>query len=167
MSPWYFSGAGRSDLALPALLLYLAGYTVTNLAAFAVTSAFPERRDLDSYRGLARARPWLGGALVVALLGLVGTPPTVVFAGKLTTAAAAWDGGYAWLAVLVFVNTVISLFYYLRWIAPVYGREEPAVRTMPGAFVPERWSAITAVATSALSLVLGVGAGMLWAAFST
>ncbi|HEU4512862.1 MAG TPA: NADH-quinone oxidoreductase subunit N [Nocardioidaceae bacterium] len=159
--------AGRSDLALPSLLLYLAGYTVTNLAAFAVTTAFPDRRDLDSYRGMGRARPWLGASLVVALLGLVGTPPTVVFAGKLTTAAAAWDGGHAWLAVVVFVNTVVSLFYYLRWIAPVYGRGEPAVRTMPGAFVPERWSAATVLMTAALSLVLGLGAGVIWAIFSS
>jgi NADH-quinone oxidoreductase subunit N len=159
--------AGRSDLALPSLLLYLAGYTATNFAAFAVTTAFPDRRDLDSYRGMGRARPWLGASLVVALLGLVGTPPTVVFVGKLTMTAAAWDGGHAWLAVLVFVNTVISLFYYLRWIAPVYGRGEPPVRTMPGAFVPERWSAATAVTTAVLSLVLGIGAGVLWATFST
>ena len=158
--------AGRSDLALPALLLYLAGYTVTNLAAFAVTTAFPDRRDLDSYRGMGRARPWLGASLVVALLGLVGTPPTVVFAGKLTTTAAAWDGGLAWLAVLVFVNTVVSLFYYLRWIAPVYGRGEPPARTLPAAFVPRAWSATTAVVTAALSLVFGIGAGVLWSVFS-
>ena len=38
--------AGRSEMALPALLVYLAGYTVTNLAAFAVTTALPGRRDL-------------------------------------------------------------------------------------------------------------------------
>lgn len=157
--------AGRSDLALPSLLIYLAGYTVTNLAAFAVTTAFPDRRDLDSYRGMGRARPLLGASLVVALLGLVGTPPTVVFVGKLTTTTAAWDGGLAWLTVLVFVNTVISLFYYLRWIAAVYGRGEPA-RTMPGAFVPAAWSATTAVVTAALSLVLGIGAGALWSLFS-
>ena len=154
--------AGRSDLALPSLLLYLVGYTVTNLAAFAVTTAFPERRDLDSYRGLGRARPWLGASLVVALLGLVGTPPTVVFVGKLTTTVAAWDGGYAWLAVLVFVNTLASLFYYLRWITPVYGRAEPSARTMHGAFLPERWSAVTAVTTAGLSLLLGIGGGVLW-----
>ena len=159
--------AGRSDLALPSLLLYLTGYTITNLAAFAVTTAFPSRRDLDSYRGMGRARPWLGASLVVALLGLVGTPPTVVFVGKLTTTAAAWDGGHAWLAVLVFVNTVVSLFYYLRWIAPVYGRGEPVERTMSGAFVPASWSAATAVTTAVLSLLLGIGAGVLWATFST
>ncbi len=154
--------AARSELALPSLLLYLAGYTVTNLAAFAVTTALPDRRDLDSYRGLGKARPWLAAALVVALLGLVGTPPTAVFVGKLTTTAAAWDGGQAWLAVAVFVNTLLSLFYYLRWIAPVYGRAEPAARSLPGAFVPARWSSATAVGAAGLSLVVGVGAGLLW-----
>lgn len=158
--------AGRSDLALPSLLLYLAGYTVTNLAAFAVTTALPDRRDLDSYRGMGRSRPWLGASLVVALLGLVGTPPTVVFVGKLTTTAAAWDGGHAWLAVLVFLNTVVSLFYYLRWIAPVYGRGEPVERTMAGAFMPAGWSAATAVVTAALSLLLGIGAGVVWGSFT-
>jgi NADH-quinone oxidoreductase subunit N len=158
--------AGRSDLALPSLLLYLTGYTVTNLAAFAVTTAFPDRRDLDSYRGMGRARPWLAASLVVALLGLVGTPPTAVFVGKLTTTAAAWDGGHAWLAVVVFLNTVISLFYYLRWIAPVYARGEPLPRTKTVTFTPAAWSGATAVVTAALSLVLGIGAGLLWATFS-
>jgi NADH-quinone oxidoreductase subunit N len=158
--------AGRSELALPSLLLYLAGYTVTNLAAFSVTTAFPDRRELDSYRGMGRARPWLGASLVVALLGLVGTPPTVVFVGKLTTTAAAWDGGHAWLAVVVFVNTVISLFYYLRWIAPVYSRGEPSARNLLGSFVPATWSATTAVVTAGLSLALGIGAGALWSVFS-
>ena len=61
--------AGRSDLALPSLLLYLAAYTVTNLSAFALTTAFPDSRNLESYRGMGRANPWLGASLVVALLG--------------------------------------------------------------------------------------------------
>lgn len=158
--------AGRSDMALPSLLLYLAGYTVTNLSAFAVTTAFPGR-DLESYRGMGRARPWLGASLVVALLGLVGTPPTVVFVGKLTTTAAAWDGGHAWLAVLVFVNTVISLFYYLRWIAPAYGHGRQPVNAAPSDFVAKPWSATTAVITAALSVLLGVGAGLLWPGFAS
>lgn len=63
--------------------LVLAGYTVTNLAALAVTTAFPDRRDLDSYPRQGPSPALAGASLVVALLGLVGTPPTVVFAGKL------------------------------------------------------------------------------------
>ncbi len=157
--------AGRSDLALPSLLLYLAGYTVTNLSAFAVTTAFPQRRELRSYRGMGRTHPWLGAALVVALLGLVGTPPTVVFVGKLTTTAAAWDAGYAWLAVLVLLNTVVSLFYYLRWIAPLYARQEAAGHRQD-ADAPGRWSGSTAIGTAAVSLLLGIGAGALWASVS-
>ncbi|MBM0276870.1 NADH-quinone oxidoreductase subunit N [Micromonospora tarensis] len=109
--------AGRAERALPALLVYLAGYAVTNLGAFAVLAAEPHDR-LDGYRGLARRRPWLAAALTICLLGLVGTPPTAVFAGKLTVFTAAWDGGLAWLVVVAAVNTVASLFYYLRWLVP-------------------------------------------------
>ena len=98
------------------------------------------------------------GALVVALLGLVGTPPTAVFIGKVTTAAAAWDGRYAWLAVVVFVNTLVSLFYYLRWIAPCYQRADGR----HDAFPVTPWSVATAVGAAALSLALGVGAGLVW-----
>ena len=163
--------AGRSDIALPSLLLYLAGYTITNLAAFAVTTAFPDRRTLESYRGMGHSRPWLGAALVVALLGLLGTPPTAVFVGKLTTTMAAWDGGLAWLAVVVFINTLISLFYYLRWIVPVYSRSHwgsgpdaglaGGAANAPGA-ATQPSSSVTAVVAAALSVLLGIGAGMFW-----
>lgn len=114
--------AGRSDLAQEALLFYAAAYAVTNLGAFAVVCALPRALSVDDYRGLARQRPLLAASLVICLLGLVGTPPTAVFVGKLEAFSAAFDGGYAWLAVLAAVNTVASLFYYLRWIMPALSR---------------------------------------------
>lgn len=155
--------AGRTGLALPSLLFYLAGYTLTNSAAFAVSTALPDRRRLDSYRGLAYVRPWLAGALVVALLGLVGTPPTAVFVGKLTTATAAWDGGWAWLTVVVFVNSLISLFYYLRWIIPTFQR--PPEGTSDDVFAAQGWSARTAIVAAGLSLALGIAAGAVFEVF--
>ncbi len=151
--------AGRSDLALPALLLYLAGYAVTNLAAFAVTVAVPHARSLGDYTGLVRAHPGLAGALVVALLGLLGTPPTAVFVGKVAAAAAAWDGEMAWLTVALLANTLLSLYYYLRWIAPAMRRTDPGDAL--GAARP--WSSRTAVAAALVSVLLGVFAGPLWA----
>ncbi|KEP41968.1 NADH-quinone oxidoreductase subunit N [Mycobacterium kansasii] len=152
--------AGRSELALPSLLFYLAGYTATNSAAFAVTTALPDRRRLDSYRGLARAAPGLAAALLVALLGLVGTPPTAVFVGKLTTAMAAWDGGQAWLAVVAFVNSLVSLFYYLRWIIPTCQRATP--EPIDDIVAAQKWPARTAILAAGLSLALGVAAGGVW-----
>lgn len=153
--------AGRSNLALPSLLVYLVGYAVTNVAAFAVTVALPERRDLAAYRGLASQRPWLAAALLVALLGLVGTPPTVVFVGKLTTATAVWDSDHAWLAVVVFSNTVVSLFYYLRWIVPTYRHGNAEAPSAPQTTVRRR-AVPVAVAAAALSLLAGLAAGALW-----
>ena len=144
------------------MLFYLAAYTLTNSAAFAVSTALPRWRDLNSYRGLAHGRPWLAAALLVALLGLVGTPPTAVFVGKLTTATAAWDGGQAWLAVVVLVNSVISLFYYLRWIIPVFQRPDVETGTTTA-----RWSTGTAVLAAGFSLALGVAAGPVWELFGT
>ncbi|KQH80903.1 NADH-quinone oxidoreductase subunit N [Mycobacterium gordonae] len=154
--------AGRSELALPSLLFYLLAYTLTNSAAFAVSTALPDWRDLSAYRGLARARPWLAGALVVALLGLVGTPPTSVFVAKLTTAIAVWDGGFPWLAVVVFLNSLLSLVYYLRWIAPVFQKPQ-----MSDDFIPGGWSARAAIVAAALSLGLGIAAGPLWEVLPT
>ncbi|MBO8195534.1 NADH-quinone oxidoreductase subunit N, partial [Streptomyces oryzae] len=112
--------ATRSDLAQRGLLFYLAAYALTNLGAFAVVTALPEARTVRDYRGLARHRPGLAAVLLVCLLGLVGTPPTGVFLGKLEVFTAAVDGGYTWLAALAVANTVASLFYYLRWLAPLF-----------------------------------------------
>ena len=106
-----------SDRALGALLVFLAGYAVANLAAFAVVVLWRGRTALDDYRGLAAVQPGATTVLVLALLSLVGIPPTIGFFGKLLLFRAAIDGGYAWLAVVAAVNTVISLYYYLRVVA--------------------------------------------------
>jgi NADH-quinone oxidoreductase subunit N len=150
--------ATRSDLALPSLLLYLAAYALTNLGAFAVVCALPSATTLADYRGLISRRPWLAISLVVCLLGLVGTPPTAVFVGKLTVFTAALDGGFAWLLVLAAINTVASVFYYLRWIAPAVRPHldpDPAV---------DRLAAGCAYTAATASLILGPLSGPLLAA---
>lgn len=157
--------AGRSELARPALLYYLAAYAVTNLGAFAVVCALPRAVRIGDYRGLARRRPLLAASLVICLLGLVGTPPTAVFVGKLEAFSAAFDGGYAWLAVLAAVNTVASLFYYLRWIVPAVSG---APRVSGGSGGSGSGGALAdgdlpargvAYAAAALSVGLGLAAG--------
>jgi NADH-quinone oxidoreductase subunit N len=148
--------ATRTDLALPALLLYLAAYAVTNLGAFAVVAEFPHASRLQDYRGLARRHPGLAAVLVVCLLGLVGTPPTAVFLGKLEVFTAAIDGGFTWLAAIAVVNTVASLFYYLRWISPAFlGR--PSLPTLASA---GRWAALGAYTAGTASLALGIASGV-------
>ncbi|ODA71579.1 NADH-quinone oxidoreductase subunit N [Streptomyces sp. AVP053U2] len=149
--------ATRTDLAQQSLLFYLAAYAATNLGAFAVVTAFPAARTLEDYRGLARRHPGLAAVLVICLLGLVGTPPTGIFLGKLEIFSAAVDGGYTWLAVLAVANTVASLFYYLRWLAPLFtttGSAPLATQAVLG-----RWTAATAYTAGTLALGLGIAGG--------
>lgn len=110
-----------SDGALTAFVYYLIAYAASNLAAFAVVMAV--KRDtgsvhVEAFAGLGRRHPWWTAALVLSFLSLFGLPPLTGFVAKLTVFAAAIDAGLAWLAVVGIVATVVSLYPYLRVIAP-------------------------------------------------
>ena len=110
-----------SDLALPALVYYAIAYAAMNLAAFGVVLAVQRERrsvDIGAFAGLGRAHPWWTAALAVSLLSLFGLPPLAGFVGKLEVFKAAIDADQAWLAVVAIANTVVSLYYYLRVLAP-------------------------------------------------
>ena len=143
---------GRSALAVPALVYFLAAYAVANVAAFGVVVELRGRTRLDDYRGMAGQRPALAAVLVVALLSLVGIPPLAGFVGKLALFAATIDAGYGWLAALAVANTVVSLFYYLRVIGPLYF-DAPEARPVP---VLGRWAGAAAVTAGVAVVVVGL-----------
>jgi NADH-quinone oxidoreductase subunit N len=98
----------------------------------------------------------LTATLVVALLSLVGIPPLAGFVGKLTLFTATLEGGYGWLAVLAVVNTVVSLFYYLRVIGPTYFDDPAADEPAP---LLGAWATTAAVTAGVAVVALGLGAG--------
>ena len=170
------AAAGRSDLGGPALLYFVGAYAVTNLAAFAVAAALPRATRLEDWSGLWSRHRWLALALALALLGLVGTPPTAGFVGKLEAFTAAVDADLAWLAALAVANTVASVVYYLRWLAPTFAAPPPDPRGQGRAESPpdptppdpppadlapplDAFPAAAALAAAASSLALGVLAG--------
>lgn len=152
---------GRSDQAIPALLFFLAGYAVANVAAFAVVTELRGRTSLEDYRGLSAARPWLAAGLTVAFLSLVGVPPLAGFVGKLELFLATIDAGYAWLAALAVANTVVSLFYYLRVVGPMYFAPSPAPVPVLG-----RWAGIGAGVAAAGTVAIGLAAAPLLTRFA-
>ncbi|MCZ2402543.1 NADH-quinone oxidoreductase subunit N [Paenarthrobacter sp. Z7-10] len=149
------AAAGHSTLARPSLLFYLLAYTVTNLGVFAVVCAFPDHRTLNDYTGLFRRHRWLSLSLIISLLGLIGTPPTAVFVGKLTAFTAALDAGLGWLVILALANSVASVFYYLRWIHRLF-QAPPASTSGTTTAAARTWGGRTAVALAILSLALGL-----------
>ena len=146
---------GRTSEALPALIFFLLGYAAANLTAFAVVTHLRGRTRIKDYEGLWRQRPWTALALILALFSLVGVPPLGGFVGKLTVFLAAIDGAYGWLAVLAIANTVISLFYYLRVIGPVYfAAPDSDVWTL------SRGSGLAVLLSAFLIIAAGVGAAL-------
>lgn len=143
---------GASARAVPALLTFAVAYTLANIAAFGVVVALRGRTAIGDYTGLGRTQPLLMAALTIAMLSLVGIPPLIGFPAKLQLFAATIDAGYTWLAVVAVVNTVASLFYYLRVIGPAYlGDRDDALPTMGR----------TTTATVALAATAVVAAGVL------
>ncbi|WP_444948956.1 NADH-quinone oxidoreductase subunit N [Micromonospora ureilytica] len=131
--------AGRTDearsAAYAAAVAYAVFFVVLELAAFAgLTALRPAGADggtLDDLRGAARRHPWRAAAFGLALVGLAGLPPGLagLFA-KVTVVRALLDGGAAWLALVVALNAVIGLAYYLRVTAALWA---PTTRPGPAA----------------------------------
>jgi NADH-quinone oxidoreductase subunit N len=131
--------AGGS-LAAEAVGFYLLAYFVTTLGAFGVVTVLStpneEAQNLDQYRGLFWRRPWPAGIFTLTLLSLAGIPVTVGFLGKFYIVAAGLQSALWLLVLLVIVNSVIGLFYYLRVIHAMMAPldESPATRLPPVPF---------------------------------
>lgn len=111
---------GESSMALPALVVFAAAYAAMNLGAFAVVAH--GGRTLEALRGLGRLHPFVGVAMVMFLVSLVGIPPLGGFVGKFMLFGTAMDAHFTWLAVIAIINSVIALAAYLRVVVPMYQR---------------------------------------------
>ncbi len=119
-------GRAVEAYAIPGILLYLAVYLFMNLGAFAVVIAVANRggtEEIPGYAGLHHRAPWLAAVLTLFLLSLIGIPPTAGFVGKVWLFLAAIRGNsvlLAVLAVVLFINSVISAYYDLGVVRRMY-----------------------------------------------
>jgi NADH-quinone oxidoreductase subunit N len=119
--------AGGRDGA-SAAIFYLAVYSFMNLGAFGILTLLGRGRDervlVSDLRGLGFRHPVLGVAMAVFMLSLGGIPPTAGFMGKVYVFGAALDQGLVALVIVGVLNSVVSVFYYLRVTVAMY-MEEP------------------------------------------
>jgi len=142
--------------ATRALLFYLVAYTLMNLGAFAIVGLVgrkgEEYQSIYDYAGLARRQPWLALLMSVFLFALAGIPPTVGFTGKLVVFAEAVRAGQLPLAVIAVLNSLVSVYYYLRVIYLMTMKEE--WEEAPAIAVP---AAVALLLAGAVLLVLWLG----------
>jgi len=121
-------------LARVAAAFYLTAYFITTLGAFGVVSALSgQNRDADlmeDYQGLVWKRPLLATVFIAMLFSLAGIPLTAGFVAKFYIVAAGVESTLWFAVIILAINSVIGLFYYLRIIvalfAPVHGDQRRA-----------------------------------------
>lgn len=125
------------------MLFYAAVYLLMNFAVFTYLSWFEKRglSSMDSFAGRGPGFLWATVGITIALVALTGLPPTGGFTAKLFVFSSLWESYEAtrkslllWLLIFGLVNTVISLFYYLRipYAAFIKAGERVELQKKPG-----------------------------------
>ncbi|MDQ0959806.1 NADH-quinone oxidoreductase subunit N [Streptomyces sp. B4I13] len=117
-----------AEHAVGSTVAYALMYAGVNLGAFAVAALVGRTSTanrLTDYRGLYARNPLAALLMAFFLLCLAGLPPGVIgLFAKVTVFSAAVDAGLGWLAVVMAVNVVIALYYYLQWTALLFRARE-------------------------------------------
>ena len=146
------------------VLFYLLSYSFMTLGCFAVVAMLEKNENstinIDDLAGLAQRNPVLAACLSVFLLSLAGMPPFIGFFGKFYIFNAAIGEGLLWLAVWGVINSVISVYYYLRPIVLMYMREgaaEVAERRLVA-------TTVTVIVSAVFVSILGLFSGPIFSA---
>ncbi len=127
------SSAAGANPAMSALAVYVFTYLFMNLGAFGATAIVSWQtgsESLSAFADLGRRTPWVAVPMAVCLFSLVGLPPLGGFIAKwwLLYALGEAAAGRPWLWGLVIVlvlNTLFSLYYYVRVVVAMFLRGRP------------------------------------------
>lgn len=120
----------ESFSAISAVLAYVVVYMLMNLGAFGVVALLESKNGGDdsitAFAGLGWKTPVLAIPMLFCLVSLVGIPPFAGFITKWYLLAALGETGvglYWALAIVIVINTLISLWYYMRVVVQMFLRE--------------------------------------------
>lgn len=123
--------SGRPTLAAASAIgtlgFYMAMYLFMNLGAFLIVALIRNSlrsEDISDYAGLIRRSPGVAVCFCLILLSLIGIPPMAGFAAKFVIFGSLAEAGMLTVLLIAGLNTVLSLFYYLR-VIKVITLEEP------------------------------------------
>jgi NADH-quinone oxidoreductase subunit N len=145
--------AAANQDAFSAAVSYILIYGIMNIGAFAVATAVSRRHPrllIADFAGLARVAPLLAVGMTVFMVSLAGVPPTGGFWAKLLIfQAAIGRGGVGpWLAVIMLVNSVVSIVYYFAIPRAMLFTEPESGETLRSS-----WLVTAVVAAAMIALV--------------
>ncbi|MBX9790768.1 MAG: NADH-quinone oxidoreductase subunit N [Pirellulales bacterium] len=155
------TSADASRQAVLGIAFYIGAYLFMNLAAFAIVAFLRNTfhsEEIATYGGLVRTSPGVTVCFIIVLLSLIGIPPMAGFLAKVLIFYPLVEGGHYTLLLIGGLNTVLSLFYYLRVIKVMTLDPEPEDR-LPAHFSLVSLPGVYLVAITLPVVILGVAAG--------
>ncbi|GMV37760.1 MAG: NADH-quinone oxidoreductase subunit N [Fimbriimonadales bacterium] len=151
-----------------AVVYYLVAYSLMTVGSFAVVGLTArggkEGSSYGDLRGLWKRAPFAALMLLVLLISLAGIPPTAGFWGKWFLFLAALRTDMVGLAVVLAINSVVSVYYYLRLVLSMYVEEELVESGRPPAM--SAGLVIATLACAAGVIYVGLTAGSLQRLFT-
>jgi NADH-quinone oxidoreductase subunit N len=118
--------ASGSQTAINALVIYFALYMLMTLGAFALLLLLRQKgkdtwlEDVANLAGLGKVAPAYAACFTIILFSMAGIPFLAGFFSKYWVLKTAIDAGFAWLALVGVLASVVSAGYYLRVIKTMY-----------------------------------------------
>lgn len=149
--------AGNYD-GIAAAAFYMFVYTLMNIGAFAIVIYFADKEErydnIADFAGLGKFYPASALAMTVFMASLGGIPGTAGFMGKFAVFSAAINNGYIWLAIIGVLNSLLSIFYYLRIVVMMYMK--PPDENRPTEFAYSPWLMMAVIVALLGVLYIGI-----------
>jgi NADH-quinone oxidoreductase subunit N len=116
------------DVGVQAVAFYAVVYLFMTAVAFYILSHISDMNGndhLERFSGLIRRYPLMTILMTITLFSLAGLPPFAGFIAKFNILYAIIVKGYYVLAIIAVLNSVVSLYYYMRIVrVMVFGTPE-------------------------------------------
>lgn len=139
--------------------LHILAHALMTLGAFFVVRLVALHKggtELKHFAGLSRQMPLVAAAFMMILLSYGGIPPLLGFWGKMlmVVSAVGLGGWYTVLALILVLNSALSLVYYAKVIRAMYAEPAEAELIKP---LPRGWSSEQVAVVLAVGLLLILG----------
>ena len=112
-----------SNQGIQFMLFYSCIYLLANMTVFICLQVFETHGvgSIQSFSGWGKSHTMISIVLLLGFISLAGIPPTAGFTAKLFIFTSLWSAYeqsenniLVWVLILGLLNTVISIFYYLK-----------------------------------------------------
>jgi len=117
-----------NKMGITAIIIYLCAYIFMNLGAFYIVILLANKLKTDeipSMAGIGFRAPVVAAGMAICMFSLSGIPSTVGFVGKFYIFSTLIKADMVWLALIAMINSVISLFFYVKVLKVMYFAKGP------------------------------------------